>query len=151
MVAIPRSVTFSGTVYLTGMTPKATRAGRLGQAKGNCNPRIGSKQRRRSSKREIPDPKTPVFVEEHGETTAAAEGSTSAAAARAAEGILIERVLAGEREPFCELVKGYERPLYATALAILKNEADAEEVVQEAVMKAFKSLSRFLGAPQNSI
>jgi hypothetical protein len=117
-VAVLGSVTFSGTVYLTSMTPKAMRVVRLGQAKGNSNPRIGSKQRRRCSNREIPDAKTPVFVEEHEETTAAA---------RAAEGILIERVLAGEREPFCELVKGYERPLYATALAILKNEADASQ------------------------
>ena len=136
-------VTFSGTVHLTGMTRKDTSGGRLAQAKGNRDSRIASKRGRRSAKRGTANVRASALVEGRGETVAAGEGKASVAAARAAEGTLIERVLAGERELFYELVKGYESPLYATALAFLKNEAEAEETVQEAVMKAFKNLSRF--------
>jgi RNA polymerase sigma-70 factor, ECF subfamily len=58
---------------------------------------------------------------------------------------LIRRVCAGEREVFYELVHPYERMVYATAISILKNPADAEEVAQEAVLKAFSNLPSFRG------
>lgn len=50
---------------------------------------------------------------------------------------------AGEREAFYELVRPYERMIYATAISVVKNPADAEEVTQEAVLKAFSYLSSF--------
>ena len=56
---------------------------------------------------------------------------------------LIELVLRGQRESFYELVRPYERRVYVTALAILKNEADAEDVAQESILKAFRALSPF--------
>jgi len=56
---------------------------------------------------------------------------------------LIRRVQSGEAELFYELVRPYERAVYFAALSLLKNEADAEDVAQEAVLKAFKNLSRF--------
>lgn len=59
------------------------------------------------------------------------------------EQALIRRVQAGEAEPFYELVRPYERAVFLAALAIVKNDADAEEVAQEAVLKAFKALGRF--------
>jgi RNA polymerase sigma-70 factor (ECF subfamily) len=62
---------------------------------------------------------------------------------RPSEAELIKSVCDGEREAFYELVRPYERMIYATAIAVLKNPADAEEVAQEAVMKAFCNLSRF--------
>ena len=62
---------------------------------------------------------------------------------RPSEAELIKSVCDGEREAFYELVRPYERMIYATAIAVLKNPADAEEVAQEAVMKAFSNLSRF--------
>src|SRR5882724_8937623 len=126
-------VTFSGSVHLRGMTPKDTSAGRRAHAKRNCDSRIGSKERRQGSKTGTEVVNASVLVEERRGTTTSGERKAGAAAARAADGILIDRVLAGEREPFYELVKGYERTLYGTAMAILKNEADAEEAVQEAV------------------
>jgi RNA polymerase sigma-70 factor (ECF subfamily) len=58
---------------------------------------------------------------------------------------LIRRVLAGEKEAFYELVRPYERAVYTAAMSILNNQADAEEVAQEAVLKAFSNLSRFRG------
>ena len=61
----------------------------------------------------------------------------------AAESGLIRRVHEGNADAFCELVRPYERAVFLAALAIVKNDADAEEVAQEAVLKAFKGLSRF--------
>ena len=59
------------------------------------------------------------------------------------EGLLIRRTQGGEVDAFYELVRPYERALFVTALALLKNDADAEEVAQEAVLKAFKHIAGF--------
>ena len=59
------------------------------------------------------------------------------------EAELIRRVCNGKPEAFEELVRPYERLVYVTAISILKNQADAEEVAQEAVLKAFSKLSSF--------
>jgi RNA polymerase sigma-70 factor (ECF subfamily) len=64
---------------------------------------------------------------------------------RTNEAYLIKRVSDGEREAFYELVRPYERMVYATAISIVKNPADAEEVAQEAVLKAFSKLASFRG------
>jgi RNA polymerase sigma-70 factor (ECF subfamily) len=56
---------------------------------------------------------------------------------------LVERVRSGDHAAFYDLVRPHERGLYLTAYSILNNEADAEEVVQEAILKAFKGLARF--------
>jgi len=61
------------------------------------------------------------------------------------EAELIRRVSGGEKEAFYELVQPYERTVYTAAMSILNNQADAEEVAQEAVLKAFSNLSRFRG------
>jgi RNA polymerase sigma-70 factor (ECF subfamily) len=55
---------------------------------------------------------------------------------------LIARIRAGERELFHELIRPYERALYAMAYSVLHNPADAEEVAQEAVLKAFANLGQ---------
>src|SRR5689334_9251106 len=62
-----------------------------------------------------------------------------------AEAELIARVLGGDHDAFYDLVRPHERSLYVAAVAILKNDADAEEVAQEAVLKAFTSLAQFRG------
>ena len=59
------------------------------------------------------------------------------------ESELIERVRRGEGELFYELVQPYERSVFMAGLSILGNEADAEEVAQEAVLKAFAGLKHF--------
>jgi RNA polymerase sigma-70 factor (ECF subfamily) len=56
---------------------------------------------------------------------------------------LIARVQRGENELFYELVRPYERRVYAAALAILRNQADAEDVAQEAMLKAFAKVNTF--------
>ncbi|MGH9492078.1 MAG: sigma-70 family RNA polymerase sigma factor [Terriglobales bacterium] len=59
------------------------------------------------------------------------------------EAELIERVRQGESELFYELIHPYERSVFMAALSIVGNEADAEEVAQEAVLKAFANLKQF--------
>jgi RNA polymerase sigma-70 factor (ECF subfamily) len=70
-------------------------------------------------------------------------GSTEEIACR--EGKLIARILAGECDLFHELIRPYEKCLYFAALSLLQNPADAEDAVQEAVMKAYKALRNFRG------
>ena len=69
------------------------------------------------------------------------ENSPLAATTR--EQQLIASVQQGRRELFYELVRPYERRIYAAALAILRNEADAEDVCQEAMLKAFAHIQQF--------
>ena len=59
------------------------------------------------------------------------------------EATLIRRIREGEHELFYQLIRPYERRVYAAALAILRNEADAEDAAQEAVLKAFKHIRQF--------
>ena len=56
---------------------------------------------------------------------------------------LLRRVQDGETQLFYELVKPYERRIYTTAFAILRNEAEAEDAAQEAVLKAFTHIGQF--------
>jgi RNA polymerase sigma-70 factor (ECF subfamily) len=56
---------------------------------------------------------------------------------------LLLQVQRGERELFYELVRPYERRVYAAALAILRNEQDAEDAAQEAMLKAFANIRQF--------
>jgi RNA polymerase sigma-70 factor, ECF subfamily len=61
------------------------------------------------------------------------------------EADLVQRVCAGEKEAFYQLVKPYERAVFSIAMSILRNEADAEEASQEAVLKALCALPGFRG------
>lgn len=56
---------------------------------------------------------------------------------------LIQRIREGENELFYELIRPYESRVFAAALAILRNEAEAEDAAQEAVLKAFKHIRQF--------
>jgi RNA polymerase sigma-70 factor (ECF subfamily) len=58
---------------------------------------------------------------------------------------LIARVLAGEKELFHELIRPYERMVYLTLFSVVKNEADAEDGAQEAVLNAYRHLKSFRG------
>ena len=64
-----------------------------------------------------------------------------AAATKEAE--LIRRIVAGEKELFHELIRPYERMVYLTVLSIVKNETDAEDAAQEAVINAYRHLDSF--------
>ncbi len=59
------------------------------------------------------------------------------------EAALMARVRSGDHEAFYELVRPHERSIYLAALSIVHNDADAEEVIQETILKAFKAIGRF--------
>jgi RNA polymerase sigma-70 factor, ECF subfamily len=61
------------------------------------------------------------------------------------EGGLIARILAGEKELFHELIRPYERMVYLTLISIIKNETDAEDGAQEAIINAYRHLASFRG------
>lgn len=62
---------------------------------------------------------------------------------RQSEESLIARILAGEKELFHDLIRPYERMVYLTVFAILKNEIESEDVAQEAIINAYRHLSSF--------
>jgi RNA polymerase sigma-70 factor (ECF subfamily) len=59
------------------------------------------------------------------------------------EAAMIAEILAGQTEAFHELIRPYERSVYLMALSLLRNEAEAEDVAQEAFIKAYRNLGRF--------
>jgi RNA polymerase sigma-70 factor (ECF subfamily) len=61
------------------------------------------------------------------------------------EAALIAAILAGERDKFHDLIRPYERQVYLTALSLVKNETEAEDVAQEAILRAYRKLASFRG------
>jgi RNA polymerase sigma-70 factor (ECF subfamily) len=53
---------------------------------------------------------------------------------------IVESVLEGDTDAFELLVLKYQKPLYHVAYSIIKNEASAEDIAQEAFVKAFEKL-----------
>ena len=62
---------------------------------------------------------------------------------RATEEVLINRILKGERDLFVELIRPYQRTVYATLVSMLGNKEDAEDVAQDALLKALARLNQF--------
>ena len=60
------------------------------------------------------------------------------------EGI-VERISAGDVNAFELLMRRYNRPLYRTARSIVKEDAEAEDVLQEAYLLAFRNIGKFRG------
>ncbi len=58
---------------------------------------------------------------------------------------MIASILAGDTEQYHELIRPYERSVFKMALSFMKNEADAEDVAQEAFLMAFRKLADFRG------
>jgi RNA polymerase sigma-70 factor, ECF subfamily len=58
---------------------------------------------------------------------------------------VVERVLAGETALYEVVMRRYNTRLYRVARAILKNEGEAEDVMQDAYVRAFQHLDQFAG------
>src|SRR5215831_10608529 len=56
------------------------------------------------------------------------------------DGVLVGRVLAGQRQAFDELINRHQRQAVAVSYRLLGNTQDALEVTQDAFLKAFTSL-----------
>jgi RNA polymerase sigma-70 factor (ECF subfamily) len=53
---------------------------------------------------------------------------------------LVHRVQRGEEDAFTGLVRAFLRPAYSIALSVVGRPADAEDIAQEAFLKAFQSI-----------
>jgi RNA polymerase sigma-70 factor, ECF subfamily len=61
------------------------------------------------------------------------------------EAELIRRILAGETHLFHDLIRPYEKMIYVTIFAMVRNEAEAEDGAQETLTSAFRHLRSFRG------
>ncbi len=62
---------------------------------------------------------------------------------RANEELLISRILEGEKDLFLELIRPYQRTVYATLISMLGTKEDAEDVTQDVLLKALARLHQF--------
>ena len=58
---------------------------------------------------------------------------------------IARRVAAGDEDAFRLLMRRYNQTLYRTARSILKDDAEAEDAVQEAYLLAYRAMERFRG------
>jgi RNA polymerase sigma-70 factor (ECF subfamily) len=63
---------------------------------------------------------------------------------------LVQWAVAGEREAFDEMVRRTHRDAYGLALRLTSDEEDARDVVQDAYLRAYRSIDRFRGDAQFS-
>ena len=59
--------------------------------------------------------------------------------------LLVERVQRGDKKAFELLVSKYQRKLYRLVSRLVHDHAEAEDVVQEAFIKAYRALANFRG------
>jgi RNA polymerase sigma-70 factor (ECF subfamily) len=58
---------------------------------------------------------------------------------------LVARSISGDSDSFNELIRRWERPIYALAYRTLGREEDARDVCQETFLRAFRALPGFRG------
>jgi RNA polymerase sigma factor (sigma-70 family) len=61
------------------------------------------------------------------------------------EAILIENLRRGDQSAFREIVEATKDMVYNTALGILQNTEDAEDITQEVFVQAYESIDKFKG------
>src|SRR5438105_7237886 len=71
------------------------------------------------------------------------QGAPAAAAAGDSDPALVSRAAAGDARAFEALMRRYNRMLFRTARAILRDDAEAEDALQEAYLHAYRSLGSF--------
>ena len=65
------------------------------------------------------------------------------AGALQSDGDLVRRAQAGDREAFGVIVRRYQRRVFAVGIRMLRNRSDAEDLVQETFLRAYRALDRF--------
>lgn len=57
----------------------------------------------------------------------------------------VQRILDGETELFSIFLERYSRPIYSLIIQMISSHEDAEELVQDVFLKAFRSLNSYRG------
>jgi RNA polymerase sigma-70 factor (ECF subfamily) len=83
----------------------------------------------------------PMFSEQAHPT----EDRSDPAAAEPADEDIVRSVLAGDNASFELIMRRYNRLLFRVARSIVGNDSEAEDVLQEAYLRAFEHLHRFQG------
>jgi RNA polymerase sigma-70 factor (ECF subfamily) len=81
--------------------------------------------------------------EQHDHSSAPSGG-----AAQLSDEILVERARTKDEAAFEELVNRYEDKLYRLAMRFVRNETDAQEILQDAFLSAWRNLPTFEGRAQ---
>ena len=53
---------------------------------------------------------------------------------------LVRNAQAGDKEAFVDLIESCKQGLYKTAIAMLRNDADAADAIQDAVLNSYENL-----------
>lgn len=123
----------SGTCGCTGFL----RLGRFAAAAvfaGPCAFHRRSKLRRLGSFHQVPKSYAPEEV-----SVSIADASSQ----ERDEAQMIAAILAGDRDLYHPLIQPYELSVYRIAMSFVKNETEAEDVAQEAFLKALHNLANF--------
>lgn len=75
-------------------------------------------------------------------------GPATSAQASDSDGVLVGRVLAGETALFERIMRRHNQRVFRAARAILRDDAEAEDVMQETYTRAFAHLGQFRGEAQ---
>lgn len=59
------------------------------------------------------------------------------------EKLLLRQIIAGDSDAFAQLVEAYQKPVYSLCLRMVSNPTDAEDLAQEAFVKAWRGLQSY--------
>jgi len=90
------------------------------------------------------------MTSQNKEQCMADEVLTLARASALSDEEVVERVLAGDTALYEVVMRRYNTRLYRVARAILKNDGEAEDVMQDAYVRAFQYLGQFAGCSKFS-
>ena len=89
--------------------------------------------------------KAPIHERRRGAHGKTGEKSGDKIEEKALDDSLVERARNGETDAFRQLVDRYQKRAHAIALGIVGNYEDAEDITQDAFLKAYRNLSSFRG------
>ncbi len=96
--------------------------------------------------RDLPEESDDSTLEPGGDTGVMAAAAESAVTGDSGSELeLVERARTGDVQAFSDLVTRYERRILRLAKRITQNDEDAEDVLQDAFLKAYENLDRFQG------
>ena len=90
-------------------------------------------------------PDAPASPQSQNQSSPAHSALAPNASARHHDAALVQRFHAGDQTAFVEIMERHRVKIFAAALSLLRNRADAEEITQDTFIRAHRSLARFRG------